>query len=83
MLVDHTGDMMSSFSYTVLSLAGHRLCLHGIANSLTICTFSCKIHHIYKGKEPMKNITVTDYQAEINRKLCAANITRDLKRRNK
>tara|TARA_B110000444_G_scaffold220537_1_gene221345 strand:- start:78 stop:329 length:252 start_codon:yes stop_codon:yes gene_type:complete len=83
MLVGHTGGGVSSFSYIFLSLAGHSLCEHGIGNSLTICTFSCKIRHIYKGKEPMKNITVTDYQAEINRKLCAANITRDLKRRNK
>jgi len=31
----------------------------------------------------MKNITVKDYQAEINRKLCAANITRDLKAKRK
>ena len=31
----------------------------------------------------MTNITIKDYQAEINRKLCAANETRDLKRRNK
>jgi hypothetical protein len=30
---------MSSFSYTVLSLAGHCLCLHGIGNSLTFAAF--------------------------------------------
>jgi hypothetical protein len=31
----------------------------------------------------MKNVTVKDYQAEINRKLCAAEITRDLKAKRK
>ena len=31
----------------------------------------------------MRNITVKDYQAEINRKLCAAGITRDLKKQRK
>jgi len=83
MLVDHTGGMMSSFSYTVLLPAGHPLCYNGIGNRLTICTILGKIPLILTRKELMKTITVKDYQAEINRKLCAANVTRDLKRRNK
>ena len=83
MLVDHTDDMMSSFSYTVLLSAGHPLCYNGIGNRLTICTILGKIPLILTRKELMRTITVTDYQAEINRKLCAANETRDLKRRNK
>jgi len=86
MLVDHTGGMMSSFSYTVLLLAGHPLCYNGIGNRLTICTILGKIPLILTRKELMKNVTVKDYQAEINRKLCAANITRDLtakRKRNK
>jgi hypothetical protein len=50
---------------------------------LDICIYLCDNMRILNKKLNMKTISVKDYHSEIKRKLCAANITSDLKRNRK